>query len=54
MGAEQRGASERIVLHVPVDFAPEELAGLCRRFDCVGRRAAFDRAEYLRIFGAEP
>ncbi len=27
---------------------------LCRRYDCVGRRAKFDRAEYIRIFGVEP
>lgn len=27
---------------------------LCKKFDCVGRRAPFDRAEYVRIFGTEP
>ncbi len=27
---------------------------LCRKYDCVGRRARFDRAEYIRIFGTEP
>ncbi len=27
---------------------------LCKNYDCIGRRAPFDRAEYLRIFGAEP
>lgn len=27
---------------------------LCKKFDCIGRRARFDRAEYVRIFGAEP
>ena len=27
---------------------------LCRKYDCVGRRAKFDREEYKRIFGAEP
>ena len=27
---------------------------LCKNYDCVGRRARFDRAEYLRIFGTEP
>ena len=27
---------------------------LCRKFDCVGRHARFDRAEYVRIFGTEP
>ncbi len=27
---------------------------LCRNYDCVGRRAPFDRGEYLRIFGTEP
>jgi hypothetical protein len=27
---------------------------LCKNYDCVGRRAPFDRAEYVRIFGAEP
>ena len=27
---------------------------LCRNYDCIGRRAEFDRAEYARIFGAEP
>ena len=27
---------------------------LCRKYDCIGRRAPFDRAEYVRIFGTEP
>ena len=27
---------------------------LCKNYDCIGRRAAFDRAEYIRIFGTEP
>ena len=27
---------------------------LCKKYDCVGRRARFDRAEYIRIFGVEP
>ncbi len=27
---------------------------LCRKYDCIGRRARFDRAEYVRIFGTEP
>ena len=27
---------------------------LCKKLDCIGRRARFDRAEYLRIFGTEP
>ena len=27
---------------------------LCRKYDCVGRRAPFDRGEYIRIFGVEP
>ena len=27
---------------------------LCRRYDCVGRRAPFDHAEYVRVFGVEP
>ena len=27
---------------------------LCRNYDCIGRRAKFDRAEYIRIFGTEP
>ena len=27
---------------------------LCKNYDCVGRRAPFDRAEYVRIFGMEP
>ena len=27
---------------------------LCKNYDCVGRRAPFDRAEYVRIFGVEP
>ena len=27
---------------------------LCKNYDCVGRRAPFDRAEYIRIFGTEP
>ena len=27
---------------------------LCRKYDCVGRRAKFNRAEYVRIFGQEP
>ena len=27
---------------------------LCKKLDCVGRRARFDREEYVRIFGTEP
>lgn len=27
---------------------------LCRKYDCIGRHAAFDRGEYIRIFGVEP
>lgn len=27
---------------------------LCKKYDCIGRRAKFDRAEYVRIFGEEP
>ena len=27
---------------------------LCRKYDCIGRRAKFDREEYVRIFGTEP
>ncbi len=27
---------------------------LCRKYDCIGRRAKFNRAEYVRIFGMEP
>ena len=27
---------------------------LCKKYSCIGRRAAFDRAEYIRIFGIEP
>jgi hypothetical protein len=27
---------------------------LCRKYDCVGRRAKFNREEYIRIFGTEP
>ena len=27
---------------------------LCKKLDCIGRRAAFDRGEYIRIFGEEP
>ncbi len=27
---------------------------LCKNYDCVGRRASFDREEYIRIFGMEP
>ena len=27
---------------------------LCKKFDCIGRRARFNRAEYVRIFGVEP
>ena len=27
---------------------------LCKKYDCVGRRARFNRAEYIRIFGVEP
>ncbi len=27
---------------------------LCRKYDCVGRRAKFDHNEYVRIFGTEP
>ena len=27
---------------------------LCKNYNCVGRRARFDREEYIRIFGVEP
>ena len=27
---------------------------LCKNYDCIGRRARFDREEYIRIFGMEP
>ena len=27
---------------------------LCKKYDCIGRRAPFDRDEYIRIFGVEP
>ena len=27
---------------------------LCKKYDCIGRRAPFDREEYIRIFGTEP
>ena len=27
---------------------------LCKKYDCPGRQARFDRAEYVRIFGVEP
>ncbi len=27
---------------------------LCRKYDCIGRRAPFNREEYIRIFGTEP
>ena len=27
---------------------------LCKKYDCVGRRARFNRSEYIRIFGTEP
>ena len=27
---------------------------LCKKYDCIGRRAPFDRDEYIRIFGMEP
>ncbi len=27
---------------------------LCKKYDCIGRHAPFDRAEYVRIFGVEP
>ncbi len=27
---------------------------LCKKYDCIGRRAKFNRDEYIRIFGAEP
>ena len=27
---------------------------LCKKYDCIGRRAKFDRSEYIRIFGVEP
>ena len=27
---------------------------LCKKLDCIGRRAKFDRSEYVRIFGTEP
>ncbi len=27
---------------------------LCKKYDCIGRRAPFNRAEYIRIFNMEP
>lgn len=27
---------------------------LCKKYDCIGRHARFDRKEYIRIFGMEP
>ncbi len=27
---------------------------LCKKYKCIGRRAKFNRAEYIRIFGTEP
>ena len=27
---------------------------LCKNYNCIGRRARFDRDEYIRIFGTEP
>ncbi len=27
---------------------------LCKKYDCIGRRARFNREEYVRIFGMEP
>ena len=27
---------------------------LCKKYDCIGRRAKFNRSEYIRIFGVEP
>ncbi len=27
---------------------------LCKKLDCIGRRARFNREEYIRIFGTEP
>ena len=27
---------------------------LCKKYDCIGRRAPFDRTEYIRIFGSLP
>ncbi len=53
MGAEQGGASERIVLHVPVDFAPEELAGLCRiRPDSPACEVVTEAYPLIRQYGA--
>ena len=27
---------------------------LCKKYDCIGRHAKFNRSEYIRIFGVEP
>lgn len=31
-----------------------ENCSLCKRYDCIRRRAAFNKGEYVRIFGMEP
>ena len=40
--------------HIHFSGAGYQNCSLCRRYDCVGRRAKFNRAEYIRIFGTEP
>lgn len=40
--------------HIHFSGGNYQNCSLCRRYDCVGRRAKFDRAEYVRIFRIEP
>ena len=39
-------------IHFPGDGY--ENCSLCKKYDCIRRRAPFDRAEYRRVFGVEP
>ena len=42
------------VSHIHFSGDGYQNCSLCRNYDCIGRRAAFDRSEYIRIFGVEP
>jgi len=40
--------------HIHFAGAGYQNCSLCKKYDCIGRRARFDRNEYIRIFGVEP
>ena len=40
--------------HINFSGGGYQNCSLCKKLDCIGRRAAFDKDEYVRIFGTEP